>query len=117
MMKNRPNPEVFAYYSYRLAYVSSGIVLLSIIISIIPGPITGALSNIIWLALVSGIAGTFMGFAASSDFKRVPGSAEAVHAARVGFRLNLFTTIVVVAIAVIGFVGSAIASMPIQVQP
>jgi len=30
MMKNRPNPEVFAYYSYRLAYVSSGIVLFAI---------------------------------------------------------------------------------------
>lgn len=102
MMKNRPDPETFARYSYLLAYVSSGIILLSLIISIIPLAIATVLSNVIWLALISGIAGTFLGFAANSDFKRYPGSPEAVHAARVGFRLNLFATIVIMLFAVIG---------------
>ena len=102
MLKNRPDPETFARYSYLLAYVSSGIILLALIISIIPFPIAATLSNVIWLALITGIAGTFMGFAANSDFKRFPGTPEAVHAARVGMRLNLFATIVITVFALIG---------------
>jgi len=116
MLKNRPDPETFARYSYNLAYVSSGIILLAIIVSLIPLPIAATLANVIWLALISGVAGTFMGFAANSDFKRYPGSEEGIHAARVGFRLNLFATIVVTGIALIGVLAQVIASQPIQVQ-
>ena len=102
MLKNRPDPETFARYSYLLAYISSGIILLALIISFIPLPIATVLSNVIWLALITGIAGTFMGFAANSDFKRFPGTPEAVHAARVGMRLNLFASIVIAVFALIG---------------
>jgi hypothetical protein len=116
MMKNRPDPETFARYSYNLAYVSSGIILLAIIVSLIPLPIAAVLSNVIWFALISGVAGTFMGFAANSDFKRYPGSAEGVHAAKMGLRLNLFTTIVVLSIALVGLLAQVLASAPIQVQ-
>lgn len=110
MMKNRPDPETFARYSYLLAYVSSGIILLALVISVIPLPIAAVLSNVIWLALISGIAGTFMGFAANNDFKRYPGPPEAVHAAKTGMRLNLFATIVIVAIALIGLAARLMAS-------
>lgn len=116
-MRNRPDPEVFARYSYNLAFVSSGIIFLAIIISLIPLPIAAVLVNVIWLTLISGIAGTFMGFAANNDFKRYPGSDEAVHAARVGFRLNLFATIVVLLFALIGILAKVLSSTPVQITP
>jgi len=116
MLKNRPDPETFARYSYLLAYVSSGIILLALVISVIPLPIAAALSNVIWLALITGIAGSFMGFAATSDFKRYPGTPEAVHAARVGMRLNLFATIVITVFALIGVAARILTSNPFVVS-
>lgn len=116
-MNNRPDPETFARYSYYLAYASSAIILLSLIFWIIPGPVGTVLSNMVWLALVTGIAGTFMALAARSDFKRVPASEEAAHAAKFGLRLNLLTTVVVILFAVIAIAAQIMSSTPIKAQP
>ena len=116
-MRNRPDPEVFAHYSYLLAFTSAGIILLSFVFWLIPGQIAGVLVNVIWLALISGIAGTFMGFAANSDFKRSPGSTQAIHEARVGLRINLITSIVMILFVLIGVAVRVFLSTPVNVTP
>ena len=100
-MSNRPDPIRFAKYSYYMAFVSAVILLLAFILSMpfFRSELTEALINIVWLALISGGIGTFLAFAARSDFKRSPGSAEAVRHARVGWRVNIGALFVVLVTA------------------
>lgn len=115
-MSNRPSPQIFARYSYYLAFVSSGIILLSLLLSAIPGDVGSVLVNVVWLAFISGIAGTFMGWAATSDFKRRPADDESIHQARIGFRINLGATIVMVLMALIGVVMRILSSISAPIQ-
>lgn len=116
-MRNRPDPEVFARYSYLLAFASGGIIIVSAVFWLIPGPVAAALVNVIWLALITGVAGTFMGFAANSDFKRSPGSEQAVNEAKVGLRINLLTSIVMILFVLLGIAIRIFMTTPIMVTP
>ncbi len=92
-MSNRPDPVLFARYSYYLAFASAAILLIAFIISVashvVQSDLPGILIHVVWLALITGGVGTFLAYAARSDFKRNPGPAEAVIQARIGWRVNL----------------------------
>ncbi len=90
-MSNRPDPVVFARYSYILAFVSAGIIFVTLLlyVPVLPEDLRRVLVNIVWLALITGGVGTFMAYAARSDFRRNPGPLSAINQARIGFRVNL----------------------------
>jgi hypothetical protein len=98
----RPDPADFALYSYTLAFASSGIVTLAIILSMLKSPLV----QILWLALLTSAVGTFLGSAARSDFKQRSASEEAKHQANVGFRVNLGVLIVMLIMALIAVAGT-----------
>jgi hypothetical protein len=115
-MNNRPDPEMFARYSYYLAFVSAFILLLTFLIRFVRVPIASVLINLVWLALVTGIVGAFMGFAASRDFKRKPASDDIMHEARIGFRINLGVTLIMLLLGFFAIVIQVVTSTPIQVK-
>jgi len=90
-MSNRPDPVLFAKYSYYLAVASAVILFFGFLFQLpfIPREIGGVLINVSWLALLTGGVGAFMAYAARADFRRNPGPEEAVRQARVGWRVNL----------------------------
>jgi hypothetical protein len=100
----RPSPAAFARYSYILAFVSSGVVTLAIILSMLKSPLV----YIVWLALLTSAIGTFLSSAARSDFKHKQRSVteEAKHQANVGFRVNLAFLILLLILALIAIVGA-----------
>jgi cytochrome b561 len=112
-MTNRPDPTAFADISYILAFVSAFILLLTFGLGFVRTAFFDTLQQvIIWFALVSGGIGTFLAYAARSDFKRYSGPADAQRKARVGWRVNLATlifmllyvlTFVVVRVGLFGF--------------
>jgi hypothetical protein len=103
-MSDSSRPSQFAAYSYYLAFVSSGIVLIAFVASILKSP----LFNIVWLALITGAVGTFFAMAARSDFKRKGASPEDENRARLGFRVNLATSIFMILLVIFMIVTSAI---------
>ena len=115
-MGNRPDPVMFARYSYYLAFVSASIMLATFLISFVRLPIASVLVNIVWLVLVTGIVGAFMGFAANRDFKRKPGSAQAMREAGIGFRVNLGATIVTVLFAIFAIIIRILSTVPITIR-
>jgi hypothetical protein len=115
-MNNRPDPEMFARYSYYLAFASAFILLVAFLVSFLPAPISAILVNVVWLALITAIVGTFLGFAATRDFKRTPGSDQSMREARVGFRINLIAGTVMILIAVLAIIIRVITSSPVVVQ-
>ncbi len=106
-MSNTSRPGQFATYSYYLAFVSSGIVLIAFVASMLKSP----LFNVVWLALITGAVGTFFAMAARSDFKRKGASPEDENRARVGFRVNLATTIFMLILVIFVLVVSALPGM------
>lgn len=96
-MKNRPDPVMFAKLSYYLALASSGILLVSVVLALVrisAGPF-------LWLALPTSAAGTFLAWAARSDFRARPGPDEAAQQARTGWRVNLLALIVMLLMVVV----------------
>jgi hypothetical protein len=88
-MNRRPDPITFARWSYILAIVSDVIIILALILGFLDFDGVEVIINIFWLAMITGGVGAFMGWAASSDFKRRPGPQESMDQARVGFRINM----------------------------
>ncbi len=109
-MSNSSRPGQFATYSYYLAFVSSGIVLIAFAASIFKSPIF----NIVWLALITAGAGTFFALAARSDFKRQAASEEDESHVRVGLRVNLATLIFMIIIVIFVIVVSALPGIGFQ---
>jgi hypothetical protein len=101
---NRPDPVTFAKYSYILAFVSSGILTVTIILGLIPGDAIAPLRQVMWLALFTSAVGTFLGYAARSDFKRNPVGDDLMRKAGVGFRINLIAFVVMLLVAIIAIV-------------
>lgn len=101
-MPNRPNPAQFAQYSYILAIVSAGILALAFALGFIPSPVTKSIASVIvWLVLLTGGIGAFMGYAANADFRAQSASADLVSKARIGFRTNLGALIVTLLLALL----------------
>lgn len=115
-MANRPDPATFAKYSYYLAYVSAGILLLGFLLSFVRLPIASVLIQIVWLALVTGYVGMFMGYAASRDFKKKPGPDEAMNQARIGFRVNMGAAAATTVLAIFSIIIRILASSPVNVK-
>ncbi len=84
-MHNRPDPALFARLSFYLGYASSGIIFLSLVLVLL----RSSASQIMWLALITSAAGTFMAWAARTDFREAPGTEEAARMAQIGWRVNL----------------------------
>jgi hypothetical protein len=103
-MSNSSRPGQFATYSYYLAYASSGIVLIALVASMLNSP----LFHVVWLALVTGGVGTFFAMAARSDFRRQGASPEDEQHARLGFRINLATSIFMIVLVIFTVVASLI---------
>src|SRR5512139_2268776 len=100
-MPNRPDPAQFARYSYILSLVSTGILTLAVLIAFIPVDAIKPLFHIVWLTIVTGAVGAFMGYAARADFKaHPPEHPELEHQARSGFRTNVFALAVTLLLAV-----------------
>jgi len=109
-MSSRPSPETFARYSYFLALASSIILFITFIVMLIPRPLSEALVNIVWLALVTSGAGTFLAYAARADFRRNPGAPDAVRQARIGWRVNLGALAVVTITALFNIILKLLTS-------
>lgn len=84
-MNSRPDPVQFARLSYAMGFVTSGILALAFIL----GMVGVGLGWIVWLALVSSAAGTFMAWAARRDFKTQPPPPEIERTLKVAWRVNL----------------------------
>lgn len=98
---NRPDPETFARASYYLAFVSSGILTLAMIL----GFLGSSLSSIMWLCLLTSAIGTFTGYAARADFKRnPPEDGSLVMRAMTGLRINLGVLIVMILASIIAII-------------
>lgn len=119
-MSNRPNPAQFAQYSYILAITSAGILALAFLLSVLSGLLeTGSLKSamttfagtIVWLVLLTGSIGAFMGYAANVDFKSQSVSADLLTKARIGFRINLGALIVTLLLAILSLVFAFLARM------
>lgn len=101
-MPNRPDPAQFAQFSYILAIVSASILGLWFVLGLIPNTVTQAISNvIIWLVLLTGSIGAFMGYAAGVDFRAQSAPEDLVKKARTGFRINLAALIVTILMALL----------------
>ncbi len=103
-MSNRPEPSVFAQGSYILAFVSAFILLASFFLGFRIFDSVRFLRQIVWLALITSGIGSFLAYAARSDFKRRGGSDELQRRARIGWRINLATFVLLVILAVIQIV-------------
>ncbi|MBN1120432.1 MAG: hypothetical protein JXJ17_05100 [Anaerolineae bacterium] len=106
-MSDSSRPGQFAAYSYYLAFASSGIMLIAFVASMLKSPFF----NIVWLALITGAVGTFFAMAARSDFKRKGASPEDEQRARVGFRVNLATSIFMILLVIFMLIVSAIPGL------
>lgn len=84
-MESRPDPVQFARISYAMGFVTSGILALAFIL----GMVGLGLGWIVWLALISSAAGTFMAWAARRDFKTQPAPPEIERNLKVAWRVNL----------------------------
>ena len=107
-MSNQSRPGQFATYSYYLAFVSSGIMLIAFVAQLLN---LRVIFNIVWLSLITGAVGTFFAMAARSDFKRVGATEEDEARARVGLRINLAATIFMLIVVVFAIVASALPGM------
>jgi uncharacterized Tic20 family protein len=107
-MSNRPNPYTFAEFSYTLAFASAIILLVSVVLGFRLFDAIGFLRNIVWLALFTSAVGTFLAWAARSDFKRHPAPADIDRKARAAFRINLITLILMLLLLVITIVGTVL---------
>lgn len=103
---NRPDPVSFAEASYVLAFVSSGILALTLLLGILPFQALRSFQHILWFALFTSAIGTFLGFAARRDFEQEPASEEIMNKAKIGFRTNRAILILMAIIALIAIVGA-----------
>lgn len=111
-MPNRPDPAQFARLSYTFAAISAGILGLAFVLGLIPTDITKTASSmIIWLVLLTGSIGAFMGYAANADFKAQSAPDDLIRKARVGFRINLGALIVTLLMAVLAIALTFLARM------
>ena len=110
-MPNRPNPAQFAQYSYILAVVSAGILGLSFLLAVLPDPLKSVASIIVWLVLLTGSIGAFMGYAARTDLKTQSAPADLVAKARTGFRVNLGAFVVTILLAILSLGIRLLAQM------
>lgn len=101
----RPSPEKFAQWSYNLAYVSAGIVLFVLALSLFRGRLVEILQNVIWGLFFTGAIGAFFGYAARTDLKTRKNVEEAQHKALVGLRTNAIFLGIIVFIALFAIVG------------
>jgi hypothetical protein len=109
-MSNRPDPAQFAHYSYILAIVSAGIMGLSFVLALLSNliqtdPLQSSVNDfasvILWLVLLTGSIGAFMGYAARVDFRGQSVPDKLANKARVGFRVNLAALIVTLLMAIL----------------
>lgn len=101
-MSNRPDPVQFARYSYILAIVSAGILGLTLVLSMIPNTVTKDIAGIIvWVVLLTGSIGAFMGYTANTDFKAQSVPDDISGKARIGFRVNLAALITTLLLAIL----------------
>lgn len=111
-MSSRPSAVQFAQWSQYLAYATSAIMLLALILNWAGTPF-GA---IVWFAFLTSAAGAFMGWAARRDFKAQPGPEDAMLMARRGWRTNLIAFILLTVMLLGVIIFGAILSQP-QVVP
>jgi hypothetical protein len=89
MSEKRPDPGLLAEISYYLAFASTGLLLLTFLLGLARVEALRPLGQLIWLVLITSAAGTFLGFAARSDFKRIEPTDRDVRRLRLGLRVNL----------------------------
>jgi hypothetical protein len=107
-MSNRPNPYTFAEFSYMLAFASAIILLVAFVLGFRIFDAIGFLRNIVWLSLVTSAVGLFLAWAARSDFRRHPAPPDIDRKARVAFRINLVTLVLMLILLMITIVGTVL---------
>nr|MBN1229669.1 hypothetical protein [Anaerolineae bacterium] len=91
MSEKRPDPAMFVEISYYLAFASTGILLMTFILGVLRIEALRPLGQLIWLALITSAVGTFLAFAARSEYKKAEPTDEEAYKLRIGLRVNLAT--------------------------
>ena len=102
----RPDPFTFAEYSYILAFISSGILSLTLLLGLPLFRAVSQLNQIMWFAMFTSAVGTFLAYAARNDFKRQPAPEDVIKKAKIGLRIHAGILILMTVLALIRVCGS-----------